>query len=75
MKLKTIWTMHYMSLGERLARTRDWGAWAIAARLPLRIRFTTTLLELGKATTHTTNVPGMTLVEILQNLEYPKNMS
>lgn len=75
MRFWTIWTLRAMSFPERLKRTRDWAAMTVAARLPLRIRFWVTILEIGHATTKSPNVPATTCDEILKNLRTPKVMS
>ena len=75
MRLSTIWTIKMMSLSERLRRTRDWGTMKVASHLPLRLRYWVTLLEIGKATMDSENVPATPLDEILRNLETPKNLS
>lgn len=64
-----------MNLSERLRRTRDWGAMKVGAILPRRIRYWVALLEIGKATANSQNVPATTLDEILRNLHMPKNVS
>jgi len=64
-----------MSLSERLRRTRDWGTWRVAAHLPLRLRYSTALLEIAKATRNSPNIPATPLEEVLKNLEAPKNMT
>lgn len=75
MTLKLIWTLDYLSLSERLRRTRDWAAWKIAGNLPLRIRYLTTIGEIGKAVRKSPDIPATPLSDVLQNLEAPKNMS
>lgn len=75
MRLRTIWTMPAASLRERLLRTREWAAMGIAARLPLRIRYWVTILEVGAATVNSENVPSTTLNEIMQNLRQPKHVA
>lgn len=72
MKLSTIWSLRYMTLTERLIRTRDWGAMAVAARLPKRIRYWTTILEVAKATQDSPNIPATPLDSILKKLDAPK---
>lgn len=67
--------MPAMTILEKLRRTRDWGAMKIAANLPVRIRFWTTILEVGHATAKSENVPATTLDEILNNLRTPKHLS
>lgn len=75
MRLSTIWTLQGMSTIEKLRRTRDWGAMEIAAHLPKRIRYWTTVQELGRATMTSANVPATTVDEVLQKLDRPKSMS
>lgn len=75
MRFWTIWTIPAMGVGERLRRTRDWAAMTIAGALPLRIRYWVTMLELGKATIKSPNVPATPLDEVLRNLEAPKSIS
>lgn len=75
MRFKTIWTMPASTIRERLRRTRDWAAQAVAARLPLRIRYWTTLQEVGRATMSSPNVPATPLAEIITKLDAPRNLS
>lgn len=75
MKFWTIWTMPACTLTERLKRTRDWAAMEFGARLPLRVRYWITMLELGRATMQSANVPATTLEEILKHIDTPKSMS
>lgn len=75
MKLKTIWSIKMMTFPERLRRTRDWGAWEIAARLPLRLRYFVTLIEVGRATMDSPNVMATPLNDILKKLNTPKSLS
>lgn len=75
MRFRTIWTMPAMTLSERLRRTRDWAARAVAEKLPLRIRYWVTLQEIGRATMKSENVPATPLDEILQGLASPKVVS
>lgn len=72
MKFWTIWTLKGMDLKERLTRTRDWAAMEIGAHLPLRVRYWTTLQEIGRATMTSPNVPATPLEDILRDLEKPK---
>lgn len=71
MKFWTIWTLSYLPLGERLLRTRDWAAMKVARRLPLRLRYWTTIIEIGHATRHSPEVPATPCHEILQGLRSP----
>jgi len=75
MRFTTIWTIPAMTLRERLSRTRDWAAQEVAARLPKRIRYWTTLQEIGRATMTSPHVPATPLDEILRNLDTPKNLT
>lgn len=69
MKFMTIWTMPAMALTERLRRTRDWASREFAARLPRRVRYWVFMLEAGRATRNSPNIPATTLDELLQNLD------
>jgi hypothetical protein len=75
MRFRTIWSIPAMTLTERLRRTRDWAAMKVAAALPQRVKFWCTMLEIGKATRESMNIPGTPLEEILRNLETPKSLS
>lgn len=75
MRFRTIWSIPAMTIAERLRRTRDWAAMTIGANLPLRIRFWTTMQEIGYATSRSENVPATSLNEILENLRKPANLS
>lgn len=57
-----------MSIMERLRRTREWANLKVAAHLPKQLRYWVTVVELGKATRNSQNVPATPLDEILQNL-------
>lgn len=75
MRFATIWSMPTMSFAERLRRTRDWLAIKTACAIPLRVRFWVTMLELGKATMDSENVPATPLDQILRNLDAPKSLT
>lgn len=51
MKLRTIWTLPCMRFKDRMKYTREELAGAIAARLPLRIRYWVTMQMMAKAAT------------------------
>lgn len=72
MKLSTIWSLEGLSTPERLRRTREWGAMTVARKLPLRVRYWTTMQEIAKATRKSPNIPATPLDEIIRNLEAPK---
>lgn len=72
MKFSTIWTIRGMSFGERLLRSRDAAAREVGFRLPKRVRYWVTLMELGRATAGSPNIPGTKLEDILGNLDAPK---
>lgn len=74
MKFMTIMTSGY-PLKEKFRRLRDWAAMEIGSRLPLRIRYWVTLIEIGKATRESMNIPATPLDEVLRHLEAPKSMS
>ena len=75
MRFTTIWGMPSLPLKERIRRTRDWAAQEVACRLPVRIRYWTTIQALGKATMSSPNVPETPLDDILRKLEAPKNLT
>jgi hypothetical protein len=75
MRFRTIWSLRGLPLSERLRRTRDWAAMTIGAKLPLRIRFWVTMLEIGHATAKSPNVPATPLDDILHNMRRPNSMS
>lgn len=72
MRFMTIWTLPASTLAERLRRTRDWAAQKVARRLPVRIRYWVSMIEIGKATMDSSNVPATPLSEIIKKLESPK---
>lgn len=74
MHFSTIWTSGY-PLKEKIARTRDWAASEVGARLPLRVRYWVTLQMMGKATMTSPNVQATPLDEILRNLDTPKSLA
>lgn len=61
-------------LSERLRRTRDWAAMTVAAHLPLRVKFWCSILQIGKATMDSPNIPATPLDEILRKLPAPKTV-
>lgn len=71
MRLTTIWTIQAMDLSERLRRTRDWAAMTAAARMPKRVRYWGTMLEIGKAVSTSPDVPATPLDEVLKNMAHP----
>lgn len=75
MRFCTIWSLRGLPLIERLRRTRDWGAMTIGAKLPLRLRYWITILELGHATAKSPDVPATPLHDILRSMRTPKNLT
>jgi hypothetical protein len=69
MRLSTIWSIPCMSTMERLRRTREWANMEVASRLPQRLRYWVTMMEIAKATRNSPNIPGTPLDEILKNLQ------
>jgi hypothetical protein len=69
MKLSTIWSSQYMSTTERFRRSFEWGAMTTARHLPKRIRYWTTLIEIGKAVRDSPDIPATPLGQILKNLQ------
>lgn len=75
MRFTTIWTIPAMSFPERLRRTRDWAARETAVRLPKRVRYWVTLMEIGKATIHSEDIMATKLDDLLHDLDSPKYVS
>lgn len=75
MRFRTIWSLRGLPLRERLARTRDWAAMTIGAKLPLRIRFWIAIQETGYAVRNSKNIPATPFDEVLKNLRTPANLS
>lgn len=69
MNLKYIWTMPGMSFRERIERNNEWWLITLAALTPRRIRYYVTLMELGKATIESPDIPATLLSDILQKLD------
>lgn len=69
MRLSTIWSIPCMSTMERLRRTREWANMEVAARLPQRLRYWVTMMEVAKATRNSSDIMGTPLDEILKNLQ------
>lgn len=74
MRFSSIWSLPGLPLTERLVRTRDWAAQELAGRLPRRLRYWVTMLDLAKATKDSPNILATTLDEILRKLDAPKNL-
>lgn len=70
MRLSTIWTLPSMSTMERLSRTLEWATIEFARRLPQRVKYWVTMGEIGKAVSHSSDVPATPLDEVLKNLTY-----
>lgn len=69
MRLKLIWTIPSMSTMERLRRTREWATMELARRLPRRLRYWVTMMEIAKATRTSSDIPATPLDDILMNLQ------
>lgn len=75
MRFRTIWDPRLnFSARERLSRTRDSLTMALAAKLPLRLRYWVTMQEIGRATMDSPNVPATPLCKVLSGLQAPKGM-
>lgn len=72
MNFMTILTLPAASLSEKLRRLRDWAAQKVARALPVRIRYWVAMIEIGKATMDSPNVPATPLADIIKKLESPK---
>lgn len=77
MRLRSIWSLPSYPLAERLRRTRDWAAMAVAARLPLRVRFWVAVQQIAAASTVDPQkvVPEMDLEYIMNNMPRPTVVS
>lgn len=76
MKFTTIWTLPASTLRERLRRTRDWAARKVAAALPRRVRYWSTMGDLVVATADVPGeVPAIPLETILRRLPAPRSLS
>lgn len=71
MKLTTIWTIGAMTMSERIRRTRDWAAQKVAAALPRRVRYWSTIGDLAAATIDSRNVPATPLDEVMRKIPAP----
>jgi hypothetical protein len=77
MKLTTIWTIPAMSLPERLRRTREWAAFEVARRLPLRVKYWAGMQQIAAASTKDPKkvVPEMDLEYVMKNMPSPKHIA
>lgn len=66
MRFRTIWTIPAMSLRERLRRSRDWAAAAIAHRLPRRIAYWSFIDTGVRAIKNDEVVPEVTYMALLE---------
>lgn len=57
-----------MSLKEKIERTKDWAAMAVHDILPKRARYWVAMIQIGKATMTSQNVPATSLDNVLENL-------
>ena len=69
MKLKTIWTIPAMTLGERFRQTGDWLAQTVAARLPKRVRYWAFIQAGARAIPPNAVVPEQLFVDVLKNVD------
>ncbi len=69
MRLSTIWSIPAMTLKERFRRTGEWLAMTTASKLPQRVRYWATLLEVAKATRTSPHMMAEPLDSILKQLD------
>lgn len=75
MKFSTIWTLPAATLSEKLRRTRDWSAQKVAQRLPVRIRYWTTVQMMADATIDESHIMATPLEVILKKIDAPKELA
>lgn len=73
MRFTTIWSIPGLPLTERIDRTLDWAAMELADILPKRAVYWITMVQIGKATMTSQNVPATSLDNILTNLGNVRN--
>lgn len=71
MKLRTIWTMRYMSLRERLNRTSEWFWRTLAHRLPRKLAYWSFIDSGVRVIKDDEVVPDMLYVTLLERLDRP----
>jgi hypothetical protein len=73
MRLSTIWSLPAMTTLERFRRTGDWAARELAAHLPSRVRYWSTMIAVAKATSTGVYSPGGVMAapldDVLKKLE------
>ena len=74
MRFWSIWRPGYpMALKEKIERTKDWAAMEFHDLLPKRARYWIAMVQIGKATMTSQNVPATSLDNVLENLGNVKN--
>lgn len=69
MRFWSIWRPGYpMALSEKIERTKDWAAMEFHDLLPKRARYWIAMVQIGKATMTSQNVPATSLDNVLENL-------
>lgn len=73
MRFKTIWTLPGLPLRERIDRTLDCSSMTLADILPKRTAYWIAMVQIGKATRTSQNMPATSLDNVLTNLENVKD--
>lgn len=68
MRYRTIWTLNGLPFRERLSRTKERVVMDVAHHLPKRLKYWVVMLELGRLTKDSPNVPGTTVDDILRQM-------
>lgn len=74
MRFWSIWRPGYpMAFKEKIERTKDWAAMELEHLLPKRAAYWVAMVQIGKATMKSQNVPATSLDNVLENLGNVKN--
>jgi hypothetical protein len=69
MRFWSIWRPGYpMALKEKIERTKDWAAMELERLLPKRAAYWVAMVQIGRATMTSQNVPATSLDNVLTNL-------
>ncbi len=69
MRFWSIWLPGYpMALSEKINRTKDWAAMELERLLPKRAAYWIAMVQIGRATMTSQNVPATSLDNVLDNL-------
>lgn len=69
MRFWSIWRPGYpMALSEKIERTKDWASMELERLLPKRAAYWVAMVQIGRATKTSQNVPATSLDNVLENL-------